>query len=74
MKRVKGQADLIYYNNTFYLMVVVDVPDADPIDSDGVIGVDMGIIQKNNISKANLKTGDYGHKVIIRSWTHVHPE
>ncbi len=44
VKRVKGQADLIFHNNTFYLMVVVDVPDDKEIDPVNVIGIDMGII------------------------------
>lgn len=58
MERVKGQADLIYHNNTFYLMVVVDVPDADPIDPDGVIGVDMGIINIATTSDGEIFSGE----------------
>jgi putative transposase len=42
--RVRGQADLIYIKGTFYLMVVVDLPDSEPIDPEGIIGVDFGII------------------------------
>ncbi len=38
MEMVRGQADLIYHNKTFDLMVVVDVPDEDPIDPHGVYG------------------------------------
>lgn len=57
MQRVKGQADLIYYNNTFYLMVVVDVPDAEPIDPDGVIGVDMGIVNIATTSDGEVFSG-----------------
>lgn len=57
MTRVKGQADLIYHNNTFYLMVVVDVPDADPIDPDGVIGVDMGIVNIATTSNGEVFSG-----------------
>jgi len=57
MERVKGQADLIYHNNTFYLMVVVDVPDADSIDPDGVIGVDMGIVNIATTSDGEIFSG-----------------
>ncbi|MBP1909927.1 RNA-guided endonuclease InsQ/TnpB family protein [Methanolobus bombayensis] len=57
MERVKGQADLIYHNNTFYLMVVVDVPDADPIDPDGVMGVDMGIVNIATTSDGEVFSG-----------------
>lgn len=42
--RVRGQADLIYIKGNFYLMIVVDLPDADPIDPDSVLGVDLGIV------------------------------
>ena len=42
--RVKGQADLIYIKGTFYLMIVVELPDSEPIDPEGIIGVDFGIV------------------------------
>jgi IS605 OrfB family transposase len=57
MKRVRGQADLIYHNDTFYLMVVVDVPDADLIDPNGVIGIDMGIINLATTSDGDIFSG-----------------
>nr|WP_319507138.1 transposase [uncultured Methanolobus sp.] len=57
MERVRGQADLIYHNNTFYLMVVVDVPDAKPIDPEGVIGVDRGIVNIATTSDGEVFSG-----------------
>lgn len=42
--RVRGQADLIYIKGIFYLMIVVDLPDSEPIDPEGIIGVDFGIV------------------------------
>ncbi|TGC09639.1 transposase, partial [Methanolobus halotolerans] len=57
MQRVRGQADLIYHNNIFYLMVVVDVPDANPIDPQGVIGVDMGIVNIATTSDGEIFSG-----------------
>lgn len=57
MNRVRGQADLIYHNNTFYLMVVVDVPESDPIDPEGVIGIDMGIINIATTSDGEVFSG-----------------
>ena len=44
VNRVRGQADLIYIKGTFYLMIVVDLPDSEPIDPEGIIGVDFGIV------------------------------
>lgn len=40
----RGQADLIYSQGTFYLCVVVEVPEPEPIESTDVLGVDLGIV------------------------------
>lgn len=42
--RVRGQADLIYKNNTFYLIIVVDLPEETLTDSNEFLGVDLGIV------------------------------
>ncbi len=44
LNRIRGQADLIYRDKTFYLAVVVDVPEEEMIKPVGVLGVDMGIV------------------------------
>jgi len=44
LRRVRGQADLIYRDKTFYLMMVVDVPEGTPIEPTGALGVDFGIV------------------------------
>jgi putative transposase len=41
--RVKGQSGLIYRNNVFYLIVVVDAPEKSEYDPVGALGVDLGI-------------------------------
>lgn len=41
--RVKGQCDLIYRKNIFYLIVVVDAPEKSEYDATGVLGIDLGI-------------------------------
>lgn len=61
--RVKGQADLIYKNGTFYLMIVVDLPDAEPILPDGVLGVDMGIVYLATTSDGKNYSGEKCTKV-----------
>ena len=43
-RRVRGQADLILQDGTFYLMLVVEVPEAPVVTDDDFIGVDMGIV------------------------------
>jgi len=42
--RIRGQADLIYRNKTFYLAVVVDVPEPTKTDAIGYLGIDLGIV------------------------------
>jgi putative transposase len=55
--RIKGQADLIYRSGTFYLMIVVELPDAEPIDPDGIIGVDFGIVNLAVSSDGKIFSG-----------------
>mgnify|MGYP001324213488 FL=1 len=43
LDRVRGQADLIFERGSFYLCVVVEVPEPPKIEPDSVIGVDLGI-------------------------------
>lgn len=61
--RVRGQADLIYKNGTFYLMIVVDLPDAEPILPDGVLGVDLGIVNLATTSDGENYSGEKCTKV-----------
>lgn len=40
----RGESDLVYHKGKFYLLAVCDIPDPDEQQMDGVIGVDLGII------------------------------
>lgn len=40
---LKGQADLVYRNGTFYLIAVIDAPEGTLYDPKGVLGIDLGI-------------------------------
>ncbi|MCY0907658.1 MAG: hypothetical protein OWR62_04655 [Sulfobacillus thermotolerans] len=44
LRRVRGQADLIYRDGQFYLAVVVDVPEPPPLQPDDWLGVDLVIV------------------------------
>jgi len=44
IERRQGQADLVYRDGVFYLFVTVDVPEAEPFDPEGFLGVDLGIV------------------------------
>jgi putative transposase len=43
LKGQHGESDLCFVKGKFYLMVVCDVETPEPIDVDGVLGIDMGI-------------------------------
>lgn len=58
-RRMRGQADLIYQRGTFYLMSVVDVPEEEEIKPDGVLGVDLGIV---NLASTNDREKYSGEK------------
>jgi putative transposase len=58
-KRVRGQADLIYKNGTFFLMIVVDLPEDTLIDfEEEFLGVDLGIVNIATTSDGKTYSGD----------------
>lgn len=59
LKRIRGQADLIYRDGTFYLAVVVDVPEPPANKPDGWLGVDLGIT--NIAADSDGETYSGGH-------------
>lgn len=42
--QIRGQADLVYRNGAFSLYATLGVPEGDPIEFDGFLGVDLGIV------------------------------
>ena len=40
----KGESDLVYHRGAFYLLAVCDVPEPDEQTVDGVLGVDLGMV------------------------------
>lgn len=55
--RVRGQADLILQDRTFYLLLVTEVPESAPFTPNGVIGVDLGIQNIAVDSKGEVFSG-----------------
>src|SRR5207245_8961062 len=43
LHRLKGQVDLVYRDDTFYLYATIDVPEDTPIEPTHFLGVDLGI-------------------------------
>ena len=39
----QGESDLVYRKGNFYLLATCDIPDENPIDIEGFLGVDLGI-------------------------------
>jgi len=43
MDRIRGQADLILRNGTFYLAAIIETPEAEPFKARDFIGIDVGV-------------------------------
>lgn len=54
---IRGQTDLIYKNNNFYLMIVVDYPEDDIVQTTEAIGVDLGIVNIATTSDGKMYSG-----------------
>ncbi|MEG7700632.1 transposase, partial [Listeria monocytogenes] len=59
LKRIRGQADLIYRDGIFYLAVVVDVPEPPQGTPKEFLGVDLGI--RNIASDSDGEVFSGGH-------------
>jgi predicted transposase len=59
LRRIRGQADLIYREGQFYLAVVVDVPEPPPLQPDDWLGVDLGIVHIAADSDGHTDSGSH---------------
>ncbi|MEK7400436.1 MAG: hypothetical protein AAB116_26115 [Candidatus Poribacteria bacterium] len=50
MRRVAGQADLVYHDGNFYLVVCVDVPEPPEDNPKDFLGIDLGIVNLIGVS------------------------
>lgn len=57
LRRVRGQADLVYRKGIFYLYVTVDTPEEPPLDPTDVLGVDLGIVNLATDSDGDIHSG-----------------
>ncbi len=58
LSAIKGQADLIYREGTFYLAVTLDVPIPEPAESADILGVDLGIVNLATDSEGETCSGE----------------
>ncbi len=54
---IKGQADLLYRNGTFYLAVTLEVPTPTPGEVNDTLGVDLGIVNLATDSEGETFSG-----------------
>jgi IS605 OrfB family transposase len=54
----KGQTDLLLRDGAFYLSCAVTVAEAEPFTPEGVIGIDLGIVNVATDSEGNQYTGE----------------
>jgi len=66
----KGQADLILKNGVFYLHVCIDMPTPPPIETEGFLGVDLGIVEIATDSTGNHYSGEAVKRRRTRVRTH----
>jgi len=57
------QSDLIYQNNEFYLMLTIDVPESESIETNEFLGIDLGIVNLATTSDGKIYSGEKCTKV-----------
>jgi IS605 OrfB family transposase len=62
LDRIRGQADLLYRNGTFYLACTVDAPEPTPNEPAEYLGVDLGVITLAATSDGELLNHTTGPK------------
>lgn len=56
-KHIRGQADLVFINGVFYLLLVVEFPQGTKIPTTDVIGIDLGIVNIATDSTGQIFSG-----------------
>jgi IS605 OrfB family transposase len=54
----QGESDLAFVNGNFYLMATVSIPDPPLIETDGFLGIDLGIVNIATDSLGNVYSGE----------------
>lgn len=67
--RLKGQCDLIYRDNKFYLLCSIDLPDKAPIEVTEFVGVDMGVAKLVTTSDGKSVSGQGVEAIRVKHFT-----
>ncbi len=59
LKTQQGESDLVLINGEFYLFATCNVPEPTPEDIEGVLGVDLGIVQLATTSDGDTQSGSH---------------
>lgn len=63
LKRQQGESDLILFRGDFYLLATCNVDDPDPIDVEGALGIDLGIVNIATDSEGKSCSGSHINNV-----------
>ncbi|KAB8145729.1 IS200/IS605 family element transposase accessory protein TnpB [Chloroflexia bacterium SDU3-3] len=65
----RGESDLVFHNGVFYLLAVCDVPEPDEQQMNGVLGIDLGIV---NLATDSDSEAHLGAQVDRKQQWYVH--
>ncbi len=54
----KGEADLVYHAGAFYILATCDIPDPTEAETEGALGVDMGVVNIASTSDGDTHTSE----------------
>lgn len=63
LKDQQGESDLVFRNGAFYLFATCHIDDPEQIDPDGVLGIDLGIVNIATTSDGQTFTGNHVNHV-----------
>lgn len=62
----QGESDLVFYKGEFYLFATCDIPDPSEKDVEGILGVDLGIVNLATSSDGDIYSGKQVEKTRSR--------
>ena len=63
LRSQQGESDLVLFRDSFYLLATCNIDDPDPVDVEGVLGVDLGIVNIAVTSDGDIFSGNQVNNV-----------